>query len=92
MEKAFNYTFQDKSQNNGISFDYSENYDERINLEIVNNKPVLSANKNGYLFLAKVFLKLALCDYKDGFHFHLHRDVDSDQEEIMIISVDHASI
>ena len=41
------------------------------------------ANSQAFLSLAKTFVKIALCDYSDGFHIHLAKDFDTEQPEIL---------
>jgi hypothetical protein len=45
--------------------------------------PVLYANKQAYLSLAKAFIKLGLGEYSSGFHFHLKQNFDADEPEFI---------
>ena len=45
--------------------------------------PVTYANRQAFLSLAKTFVKIAFCDYSDGFHIHLAKDFDTEQPEIL---------
>lgn len=50
---------------------------------VENGVPVMYANRQAFLVLAKIFAKIALCEYSDGFHIHLEKDFDADQPEIL---------
>jgi hypothetical protein len=88
MKKKFKYEFEDTSKYDSIRFEYSDKYDEKINIEMMNGVPALSANKSGFMHLAKLCLKMALSDYKDGFYFDIKKDLDDEQKEIILISLD----
>ena len=77
----FNYEFIDESENSSISYEYSEEFDEQLCVKIEDGVPVLYANKSALGLLAKTFLKLSMCDYKEGFHLHLNSDFDADEPE-----------
>lgn len=83
MKKKFEFEFEDLSSSNTIAFDYDDEVDEEMQVVIENNKPVLYANRQAYLSLAKIFIRMSLCEYKHGFHVHLNQDFDGDKEEIM---------
>ena len=70
MKKRFEFEFIDESPNNTISFEYDDNAQEEIEIVWENGKPVLYANSQAFLVLAKTFIKMAMCDYKEGFHLH----------------------
>jgi hypothetical protein len=39
--------------------------------------------------MAKTFAKIGLCEYSNGFHIHLTKDLDADQPEVLrIVLVD----
>ena len=48
-----------------------------------NDVLVMYASSQAFLSLAKAFVKIALCDYSDGFHIHLAKDFDIKQPEIL---------
>ena len=79
--KKFEYEFEDFSSQNRIEFDFDEEIDEKLEVVIESGMPVMYANKEAYLTLAKSFLKMALCEYSSGFHLHLRQDFDGDQRE-----------
>lgn len=54
-----------------------------MNVTLENGVPVLSANSQAFLALAKIFIKMAVCDYKEGFHLHLPKDFDADEQEVI---------
>ncbi|WP_017297103.1 hypothetical protein [Nodosilinea nodulosa] len=79
----FEFEFEDYSPKNSIEFDFDEEMDEEMKIVIENKIPVLYANKQAYLTLAKAFIKLALGKYSSGFHFHLRQDFDADEKEVI---------
>ncbi|NEZ61839.1 hypothetical protein D0962_03460 [Leptolyngbyaceae cyanobacterium CCMR0082] len=81
--KKFEFEFEDLSSQNRIQFDYDEEVDEELKVVIENGMPVLYANKQAYMALAKTFVKMALGEYSDGFHIHLRQDFDGDKQEAM---------
>ena len=81
--KKFEFEFEDLSSQNRMQFDYDEEVDEELKVVIENGMPVLYANKQGYIALAKTFVKMALGEYSDGFHIHLRQDFDGDEQEAM---------
>ena len=66
----FEYEFEDLSENNKLRIDYSENT-PNIKCEIIDGVPYLFANKDGLMTVAKMLIKMSLCDYPNGFHIHL---------------------
>jgi hypothetical protein len=76
MDKRFEFTFKDESARNTISFDY-ENYEERLVLRTEGDVVYLEANPEALLTLAKLMIKMALCDYSNGFHVHVPEDFDA---------------
>ncbi|MDV3347065.1 hypothetical protein QGP82_00020 [Leptothoe sp. LEGE 181152] len=83
MMKKFEFEFEDLSSQNTIEFDYDEEIDEELKIVIENGMPVLYANKQAYIALAKTFIRMALGEYSNGFHVHLNQDLDADEQEIM---------
>ena len=53
-----------------------------MTIVIENGVPVMYANRQAFLSLAKTFVKIAFCDYSD-FHIHLRKDLDTEQPEIL---------
>jgi hypothetical protein len=58
MKRSFE--FEDQSSENTISFEYDEQVDENFNGLIENDVPVMYANREAFLALAKVFIRIAL--------------------------------
>ena len=85
----FEFEFEDLSPRNGITFDYSDECEEEMRIVIENGVPVIYANKQAYMTLAKAFIKMACGNYSDGFHFHLHQNFDGDEEEAIRCHVQH---
>jgi hypothetical protein len=88
MKRRFEFEFEDQSSTNSISFEYDELVEEEINTSLKDETVVIFANRQVLLALAKVFIKIALCDYPKGFHLHLKKNFDADEEEILSIVLD----
>ena len=87
MKRRFEFEFDDQSPRGTISFDYDEAVDERMSILVENDVSVLYANRAALVFLAKAFIKMALCPYPDGFHFHLNQDLDADRPEALRVTL-----
>ncbi len=83
MNKKKKFEFTDESAENSISFEYDDEIEEEMDVTLENGIPVLSANSQALLALAKIFIKMAICDYKEGFHLHLPKDFDADEPEVI---------
>ena len=68
-----------------ITFEYSEDVSERIDVNVENGVPVVYANRTGLVFLAKVFAKMASDQHSEGFHVHLGKNLDPDEGEMLRI-------
>jgi len=88
MKKRFEFEFDDQSQQRTISFDYDEAVDERMSVLVENGMPVIYANRATLVFLAKAFIKMALCSYPAGFHVHLNQDLDAEKPEVLRVILD----
>lgn len=88
MKKRFEFEFDDQSQQGTISFAYDDAVDERMSVLVENGIPVIYANRATLVFLAKTFIKMALCAYPDGFHVHLNQDMDADKPEALRVILD----
>lgn len=78
MRKKFEFEFEDQSSDNKISFEYDDDVDEEMEIILEDGSPILYANSQAFLALAKTFIKIAMCDYKNGFHINLRKDFDAD--------------
>jgi hypothetical protein len=83
MKRRFEFEFEDQSSANVISFEYDDFVEEEINASLEDGVAVIFANRQAFLALAKVFAKIALSDYPKGFHLHLKKNFDADEEEIL---------
>lgn len=83
MKKKFEFEFTDKSSNNQISFEYDDEIEEEMDIILENGIPTLYANSQAFLALAKIFIKIAICDYKKGFHINLRKDFDGDEPDVI---------
>jgi hypothetical protein len=87
MKKKFKFEFEDDSLENRITFEYDDFSDDEI-LDVSINKgtTTLYANREGFMVLAKTFVKIALGNYKYGFHIHLGKDF-GDGDDIITITL-----
>jgi hypothetical protein len=83
MKRRFEFEFEDQSSANAVSFEYDDFVEEEMNTSLENGVVAIFANRQAFLALAKVFIKIALCDYPKGFHLHLRKNFDADEEEIL---------
>jgi len=88
MRRVFNYEFEDESGQSTISFEYGEEIEEKLAVKIEGGIPVLYGNKQAFLLLAKIFSKLSLGNYKNGFHLHINTDFDADEVEAIRVVLD----
>lgn len=82
--KRFAYEFKEEPQNR-ISFEYSPRGDERIDCSIEDGVPFVYLNRPGMITLARTLIKIALGNYRAGFHVHLNKDFNSDLPECLTI-------
>jgi len=85
-QKTFTFVFDDESPRK-VTFDYSSDATEELNVTVEDEIPVLYANKKGLLTLAKLFVRLAHGDYAAGFHVHVSKDFDADKSETLRVVV-----
>jgi hypothetical protein len=84
VKQKFEFEFEDESATNSISLDeYDDSLEEIIDVSIESNVAVIYANSSALLYLAKIFLKMALCKYSKGFHIHLTKNLDAEEPEIL---------
>ena len=71
MKKKFIYEFEDVSKNNTVVNSPDDALEGKYKFEVNENGGVnLFADKHGYAYLAKLFIKLSEGDFLDGFHIH----------------------
>ncbi|HLJ45609.1 MAG TPA: hypothetical protein VKU01_06360 [Bryobacteraceae bacterium] len=88
MQRRFDYTYEDQSAQSKITFDYCPEGDELVRFGQADGESFLSANRSGFLALAKLFIKLAEGSYGKGFHIHLGEDfAGSDAGKTLMIAV-----
>jgi hypothetical protein len=80
-QRHFEYVFDDESERNRISLEYSDAEDERLSVSLDGSEAVVWANRAAFLMLAKLCLKLALGCYKAGFHIHLRENFSGDADQ-----------
>ena len=79
MKKRFKFELINELHNNTILFEYDDNAEDR-------DRDCLGkryASSQAFVVLAKTFIKMARCDYKEGFHLHLKKDFDADRSEMI---------
>jgi hypothetical protein len=90
MQKRFEFEFEDESASasgslhDGLHFPQYTG-DERLEVSTVDGVPMISANRDGLLMLAKLCAKMAMSDYEGGFHLHLSQDFNADLAEALIL-------
>jgi hypothetical protein len=77
-QKTFSFEFEDKSPR---SIEYECDGSERLRTTIEAGVPFVFANRAGILALSKLLIKLAMGEYKQGFHVHLRSDFSGDGAE-----------
>jgi hypothetical protein len=87
MYKKFEFEFEDKSSENEIVYEYDNLDNEIFNVSINHGIPTIYGNREAFMVLAKTFAKIALGDYKKGFHFHLREDFDGDKKDIIEVTL-----
>lgn len=53
----------------------------RMSVSVEEGVPVVYANREALILLAKTCIKLSVCEYRDGFHVALNEDLDADKPE-----------
>lgn len=67
--------------------------DERLSVALIDGEAFLYVNRDAALVLARAFAQLALGAYTNGFHVHVHRDVDADKAvELTLVLEPHRSV
>ncbi len=61
---------------------------ERLSRFEVSGVPFISGNSDGLVKLGELLIQVGLSDYRSGFHLHINKDFDSDQDEVLIIGLD----
>jgi hypothetical protein len=84
--KVFQYEFEQNSHNS-ISYEFSLEEDEKMDLLMLGGTPFLHLNRSGMLMLARILIKMAHGDYDDGFHLHLKKDFNEDLPERLVIGL-----
>ena len=83
-KKTFTYEFEPEPTNR-LSFDYSEDADEKLDVLIENGVPIIYVNRSALITLAKLLLKMALGSYREGFHVHLRKDFNADEPDRLTV-------
>lgn len=90
-KKHFSYDFEEDTADR-ISFDYSPKGDDKIDSTVESGTPVLYLNRPGMITLARTLIKMAMGDYRAGFHVHIRKNFNADLPEglTVILSPDDA--
>ena len=86
MKKTFEFSFEDLSENNGISYEIDSG--SKLSYEVYNGQHIIYLNKNGALALSKMLAQIGVGDYEDGFHLHLHENFDDEKPEVLTVILD----
>ena len=70
-----------------LSYGISDPPVEKMTTTVEDQLPVIYANRDACKVLAEIFAKLAVGSYSNGFHVHLHENLDVDQKEILRIGL-----
>jgi hypothetical protein len=84
MKHRFEFEFEQEKKNR-MTFEYSPEADERLDVLIEDKTPILSLNRSGMITLAKTLIKMALGSYDDGFHVHLRKDLNADLPDRLVL-------
>lgn len=84
MKSRFAYEFEQDAANE-ISLEYSPKGDDKIDTAIQDGTPLLYLNRPGMITLARILIKMATGDYKEGFHVHLRKNFDADLKDSLIV-------
>jgi hypothetical protein len=90
--KQFVFNFLDDSSNYSIDWEYDEFIDEKFEVCVENNFPVVYANKQAFLALAKVFIRLAMGDFPKGLDLPIRKNFLGDEPEIIRIILEPTQI
>ena len=85
-KRTFLIEFEDLGPST-ISYKLGDPPLEKITTTIEGQLPVIYANKDACRVLAEIFAKLAMSSYPNGFHIHLHENLDDDQKEILLVGL-----
>ena len=90
MKNIFHYAFEKRTDS--IDFDIEDQINGYFKFDVSGENILLHANRKGFLFLAKAFLKMAMNDYKLGFHFHMPKDFNDESTgqfpEVIVFLID----
>jgi len=71
QQHKFVHQFEDGAENGVLSIDTDVTGTVRIQVEISDGDKIwLSANRAGWLHLARICAELGMVDYEPGYHFH----------------------
>jgi hypothetical protein len=89
MRKKFEFEFEDESSKNGMTFEYNDDSINDLFLDVSfdSGQSIIYANREGFMVLAKIFTKIALGNYVEGFHIHLGKNFDAERDDILTIVV-----
>ena len=81
-----NYSFEfDTERRNRLTFEYSPDADERLDMNVQAGIPCLLLNRSAMITLAQTVIKFAHGAFTDGFHVHLQKDINADAPERLTI-------
>jgi hypothetical protein len=89
--QAFQFAVEKELRKKQVTFEYLENANEHLRVEVIDDLPYIVANQAGMLALAKLLITIgAGCNW-EGFHLHLRQDFNGDREEVLRIRLEGAT-
>lgn len=85
-KNSFTYEYE-QDRHNSISYEYSSEEDEKMDMFMAEGTPFVHLNRSGMLMLARILIKMAQGDYDDSFHVHLRKDFNPDLPERLILGI-----
>lgn len=82
----FEFHFKDEGSQR-LSFECSDALDEELRAQVLHGGIVVSVNVSGCLSLAKVFIKLALGSYPNGYRIPIREDFDGNRPDALTIEL-----
>ena len=71
QQEEFKHIFKDLSEDGILSIETNSTNDQKIKIDLEENKKIwISANKEGWLHLARICAELGMGNYEPGYHFH----------------------
>lgn len=86
MKREFYFEFKDESSESIL--EYESGLSDRVTTVIERGVPILSANREGLLSLARILIQMAMGSYRNGYHVHVPENFDPDRPECVQVMLD----